>query len=386
MEALFLLAFAVGLGELAADWPLTRRPGPRALRAIPLAVLAASARSTPTASPGSLWLARRARRLGGRSSSRAPRGAGGLARVRAGVRPRRPGDARRARGCSPSSPRPRSGGWSTSRASRPSTPPARASATCSTGSRRSRRSGSGPPATSGSSPATGRCRRSSSTSAPRWRRGRSGLRAALVVARARARGPGGARRRGAAVALLAGRGHAVPGGEGAGPDRAAGDADLGPGAARASARPWPRRDGSSAARAVAYAFPGRARVAKLRLAGGVATVAFLLGAGDLEPARARQRAGRAERLLAGAGRAADGAPAGLDRGRRAPGAARRPARCATGSPGSCAGTGSAWSSEGEPPPPGASATLSGRARDDGAVVPLRRLSAPRRRAATARAP
>ena len=32
-------------------------------------------------------------------------------------------------------------------------------------------------------------------------------------------------------------------------------------------------------RAIAYAFPGRARVAKLRLAGGLATVAFLLGAG-----------------------------------------------------------------------------------------------------------
>ena len=32
-------------------------------------------------------------------------------------------------------------------------------------------------------------------------------------------------------------------------------------------------------RAVAYAFPGRARVAKLRLAGGVATIAFLVGAG-----------------------------------------------------------------------------------------------------------
>ena len=32
-------------------------------------------------------------------------------------------------------------------------------------------------------------------------------------------------------------------------------------------------------RAVAYAFPGRARVAKLRLAGGIATIAFLVGAG-----------------------------------------------------------------------------------------------------------
>ena len=43
IEALFVLAFAVALGELAAAWPLTRRRDRGPLRAIPLAVLAAGA-------------------------------------------------------------------------------------------------------------------------------------------------------------------------------------------------------------------------------------------------------------------------------------------------------------------------------------------------------
>ena len=96
-------------------------------------------------------------------------------------------------------------------------------------------------------------------------------------------------------------------------------------------------------RAAAYAFPGRARVAKLRLAGGVAAVAFLLGAGissllalangpvgpsGYSPALAELRTEL---------------PAGLDRGRRPERAARRRSTGATTSPGSCAATGSASS-------------------------------------------
>jgi hypothetical protein len=50
MEALLLVAFAVALSELAADWPLGRRPGPRVARD-PLAVLALGA-VYPTASRG----------------------------------------------------------------------------------------------------------------------------------------------------------------------------------------------------------------------------------------------------------------------------------------------------------------------------------------------
>ena len=55
IEALFLLAFAVGLGELALEWPLRRRGGPRPLRAIPLAVLAVGA-VYAYSFPGLLWL------------------------------------------------------------------------------------------------------------------------------------------------------------------------------------------------------------------------------------------------------------------------------------------------------------------------------------------
>ena len=53
-EALFLLAFAVGLGELVLEWPLRRRGGPRPLRAIPLAVLAVGALYVYSF-PGLLW-------------------------------------------------------------------------------------------------------------------------------------------------------------------------------------------------------------------------------------------------------------------------------------------------------------------------------------------
>lgn len=56
MEALLLVAFAVGLSELAAEWPLARRQGPRIARAIPLAVLAAGAVYSYSF-PGLLWLA-----------------------------------------------------------------------------------------------------------------------------------------------------------------------------------------------------------------------------------------------------------------------------------------------------------------------------------------
>jgi hypothetical protein len=54
LEALFLLAFAVGLGELALEWPLRRRGGPRPLRAIPLAVLAIGT-VYAYSFPGLLW-------------------------------------------------------------------------------------------------------------------------------------------------------------------------------------------------------------------------------------------------------------------------------------------------------------------------------------------
>jgi hypothetical protein len=55
IEAMLLLAFAVGLAELAREWPL-RRSGPRALRAVPLAVLAVGAVYSYSF-PGLVWLA-----------------------------------------------------------------------------------------------------------------------------------------------------------------------------------------------------------------------------------------------------------------------------------------------------------------------------------------
>ena len=54
IEALFLVAFAVGLGEVALDWPLRRRGGPRPLRGVPLAVLAVGAVYVYSF-PGLLW-------------------------------------------------------------------------------------------------------------------------------------------------------------------------------------------------------------------------------------------------------------------------------------------------------------------------------------------
>ncbi|MDX6582349.1 MAG: hypothetical protein QOI10_1533 [Solirubrobacterales bacterium] len=54
IEALLVLAFAVGLAELVFEWPL-RRTGPRQLRAIPLAVLAIGAIYSYSF-PGLLWL------------------------------------------------------------------------------------------------------------------------------------------------------------------------------------------------------------------------------------------------------------------------------------------------------------------------------------------
>jgi hypothetical protein len=54
-EAMLLLAFAVALGELAHGWPL-RRAGPRPLRAVPLAVLAIGSIYSYSF-PGLVWLA-----------------------------------------------------------------------------------------------------------------------------------------------------------------------------------------------------------------------------------------------------------------------------------------------------------------------------------------
>jgi hypothetical protein len=55
IEAVFVLAFAIGLGELAFEWPLRRRGGPRPLRGIPLAVLAVGA-VYAYSFPGLLWI------------------------------------------------------------------------------------------------------------------------------------------------------------------------------------------------------------------------------------------------------------------------------------------------------------------------------------------
>jgi hypothetical protein len=84
LEALFLIAFAVGLGELAADWPLARRPGPRALRAVPLAVLGIGALYAYSF-PGLVWLAGALGVWAVVELAFAAR-AGGLVRVRSGVR------------------------------------------------------------------------------------------------------------------------------------------------------------------------------------------------------------------------------------------------------------------------------------------------------------
>ena len=181
--------------------------------------------------------------------------------------------ARRASACSSPRSLPSSGGWSTSPASRPSTPtgaglgnlfdrlsPLEALGIWPSGDFRVEPGDGAVPGARLLPRRRARARRrSASGSRWWWRRGE----------RARA---GGARGRGAALALLAGRRDAVPGGEGARARGAAGRADLGPGAGRA-------RAGAGRGR-----LPRRGR--------------------RLERARARQRAGRAERLLAGAGRAA----------------------------------------------------------------------------------
>ena len=207
-EALFVLAFAVGLGELAADWPRARRAGAaRRCARVPLAVLAIGSALRLQLSRAAL-ARRRARRLGGRRARRSPRGAAASARGRRGVRgaalpatlvaiavlarrrdrarDRADGRLRELRDLQP-------GGR-------------RASATSSTASRRSRRSGSGPRATSGSSPATAPI-----PAVVVLRRRGARRSAALAFGLAwwwrarRARGARGARRRGAAVALCAGR-------------------------------------------------------------------------------------------------------------------------------------------------------------------------------------
>ena len=172
IEALFVLAFAIGLGELARERP---RVGAGAGRC------AAAARPARDRQRLHLQLSGACSGSAARSPSgrRSSSGSPGVAAVSA-PRARRP--APRCRrpprpwSSSWSRSRPRSGGWSTSRTSRPSTRPATGSATCSTACRRSRRSGSGRPATSGSNPATARFRRSRSTRAapPRWRRSPTG--------------------------------------------------------------------------------------------------------------------------------------------------------------------------------------------------------------------
>ena len=168
MQALLVLAFAIGLheagrGALIGDGRARTPPG-RGLAAVPLAALAVGC-AYAYSFPGLLWLvgaaalwaavelalvAARTELAGRRGRARSRRGArdGGGGRSSFAWRARR-----------------RSAGWPTSRASRPSIPPGRASGTCSTRSPRSRRSASGRRGTFASIPATGRCPRPASTSA-----------------------------------------------------------------------------------------------------------------------------------------------------------------------------------------------------------------------------
>ena len=109
MEALFLLAFAVGLGELAADWPLRRVARARAPLRADAARGAGDRRPLRLQLPGLALAGRRARRLGRGRARRSRRGPAASRRVRCrrcGGRARRRSSRSR---CSPSSPRPELG-------------------------------------------------------------------------------------------------------------------------------------------------------------------------------------------------------------------------------------------------------------------------------------
>ena len=203
IEALFVLAFAVALAELVAEWSLARRPGPRILRAIPLAVLATGALYAYSF-PGPPVARRRARRLGG-DRARARGGAGGLARPARRVRAVAvPAVLVAARSALRASPRPSSARM-VDFASFETFDPAGSGL----GNLFNRLSplealGIWPSGDFRVSPATERSRRSSSTSGPRWPAGAPASACAGGGASASARS-GGARGRGpVAYSLLAG--------------------------------------------------------------------------------------------------------------------------------------------------------------------------------------
>ena len=155
MQALFLLAFAIGLGGLARG-----RVGVGLTAAVPLAVLAVGS-AYAYSFPGLVWLLGAAGAWGLVELAR-----GGARRhvARASHWPSAP-SARPPLPAGPSSSpsHPSWAAWPTSRSSRRSTPTVPGSATCSTGSRHWRRSGSGRRATSASNRAR--------ASLPPWRSG-----------------------------------------------------------------------------------------------------------------------------------------------------------------------------------------------------------------------
>ena len=220
MQALFVLAFAIGLGRAR---PAVRLAGAGVPARRSRSRCSPPARSTPTASRA--CSGSRGRPAPGRRSSWPGRAPGGLlAATRRPCAAGAPAPRRSRSACSWSRVAPELGGWSTSpvrdlrprrRRARQPLQPALAAA---------RRSGSGPRATSASTPATAPRPRSSTGWAPPWacvalafglwwwlRRGDRAVPVALGVAAL-------------LVAYANRRRHALPGGEGDRPGRPAGDA------------------------------------------------------------------------------------------------------------------------------------------------------------------
>ena len=278
MQALFLLAFAIGLGELARG-AAARAPGRCAARPAGGARRRLGLRLQLPRPP---LARRRRRRLGaGRAGAGGPRRAlrTGAAMARRALRPPlvalgvfaspiapelgRIVDFASFETFDPAGRRPR----------QPLQP-----ALAAGGARRS-----GPRATSGSTPATAPPPRSSTGSAAALGAGGARLRALVVAAPRRARG---ARARSPSAALLVAlrpsRRHALPGGEGDRARRAAGDADQRPGARGGRAERRGRWRRILRRRGIAVLFPRSARQ-RARRAG---------------PGRARRSPSRRRRRLA----------------------------------------------------------------------------------------
>ena len=309
MEALYVLAFAIGLHELGRrslvdPSPGRRRPAAGAGRRFRLRRSRSEA-STRTACPGCCGSPGRPRPVGGGRAvivARASSAGRGVDLARA-PRPRPRGGCRGA--VSPRRP-PRSGGWSTSRASRPSIRRGPGSATSSIRSPRSRRSGSGRRATSVSTRAMAPCPPSASTSASCsgclalayglvwWlRRPERAVPSALAVA-ARP------------VRLRALRGHPVPGGEVDRDRGAARDADRGPRADLAGAA-IPLSCGRFVARSAGAERGRRASLpAGSRACGRSLATPSASPAPEPARARARQRACRPVDLHAGSSPSCEG--------------------------------------------------------------------------------